>query len=472
MSWSSSTSRVEEDIDPAESSPSAPADGALRIARSGHSISRRNIDADAIKVLYRLYRAGHTAYLVGGGVRDLLLGRRPKDFDIVTSARPAQVKRLFRNCRLIGRRFRLAHLHYPDGKIIELSTFRAHPDLESRGGEEEADLLVVDDNRFGSPRQDAERRDFTINSLFYDIAGFSLIDYVGGLEDIQGRMVRTIGDPMQRFQEDPVRMVRAVKFSARLGFAIESETWLAMVRLAPMICRSAPARVSEELGRLLDEGAAARSLELMDESGLLEAMDFHLEAYLRIASRGGLEFDPDGKLIYRLLRRCDEQRGQGKLSRPLLFCFWVLPIALMEGLLAGDDEGDRWNTAVFDCVTRLGLARREAEMMSLTLSLFRRLALRRKRKRGQGRPLEEREGFAEALRLLEFFSAEMPAFAEEYEYWKQRLDDRNRRTLPVAPVRPTGLRQEVVRKPAPEADKGRRRVRRRRTGGQEDAGEF
>lgn len=462
---------LQQEIDPAHSSPSAPADGALRIARSGHSISRRNIDADAIKVLYRLYRAGHTAYLVGGGVRDLLLGRRPKDFDIVTSARPAQVKRLFRNCRLIGRRFRLAHLHYPDGKIIELSTFRAHPDLESRGPEEETpDLLVVDDNRFGSPRQDAERRDFTINSLFYDIAGFSLIDYVGGLEDIQAQMVRTIGDPMQRFQEDPVRMVRAIKFSARLGFAIEAETWRAMVRLAPMIMRSAPARVSEELGRLLDEGAAARSLELMDESGILEAMDFHLEAYLRIAARGGLEFDPDGKLIYRLLRRCDQQRGQGKLSRPLLFCFWVLPIALMEGLLSGDDEGDRWNTAVFDCVTRLGLARREAEMMSLTLSLFRRLALKRKRKRGQGRPLEEREGFAEALRLLEYFSAEVPDFRDEYEFWSQRLEDKRRAAGPPRPS--TGLRQDVVRKPAEAADRSRRRVRRRRAPGQEQTDEF
>jgi poly(A) polymerase len=467
---------LEEEIDPGHSSPSAPADGALRISRSGHSISRRNIDADAIKVLYRLYRAGHTAYLVGGGVRDLLLGRRPKDFDIVTSARPAQVKRLFRNCRLIGRRFRLAHLHYPDGKIIELSTFRAHPDLESRGPETESqDLLVVDDNRFGSPRQDAERRDFTINSLFYDIAGFSLIDYVGGLEDIHAQMVRTIGDPMQRFQEDPVRMVRAIKFSARLGFAIEAETWRAMVRLAPMIVRSAPARVSEELGRLLDEGAAARSLELMDESGLLEAMDFHLEAYLRIAARGGLEFDDDGKLIYRLLRRCDQQRGQGKLSRPLLFCFWVLPIALMEGLLSPDDEGDRWNTAVFDCVTRLGLARREAEMMSLTLSLFRRLALRRKRKRGQGRPLEEREGFPEALRLLEFFSAEVPAYQGEYEYWNQRAEEKRRSAAPPRPS--TGLRQDVVRRPAEGAgaaagDRGRRRVRRRRNPGEGATDEF
>jgi len=435
------------------------AGGGLRVSRSAHSISRRNIDPDAIKVLYRLYRAGHTAYLVGGGVRDLLLGRRPKDFDIVTSARPAQVKRIFRNCRLIGRRFRLAHLHYPDGKIIELSTFRAHPDLEGQGGEDE-DLLVVSDNRFGTPRQDAERRDFTINSLFYDISGFHLIDYVGGLEDIRAQVVRTIGDPMQRFQEDPVRMVRAIKFSARLGFAIEPETWQAMVRLAPLIQRSAPARVSEELGRLLDEGAAARSLELMDECGLLESMDFHLEAYLRVAARGGLPYDPDGRLIYRLLRRCDLQRGLGKLSRPLLFCFWVLPLALMHGLLGPDEEVALWNTAVFDCVTRLGLTRREAELMELTLSLFRRLALRRKRKRGQGRPLEEREGFLEALRLLEFFSAEVPDFEPEFVYWNQRHQELQGqlKARPAGPGRDSGIRRP------PPVDRSRRRVRRRRGG--------
>ncbi|MBT9588168.1 polynucleotide adenylyltransferase PcnB [bacterium] len=443
--------------------PSTPVPGGgQRIARSNHNISRRNIDADAIKVLYRLYRAGHTAYLVGGGVRDLLLGRRPKDFDIVTSARPAQVKRLFRNCRLIGRRFRLAHLHYPDGKIIELSTFRANPDLEPRDGDEEGDLLVVSDNRFGTPRQDSERRDFTINSLFYDIAGFCLIDYVGGLEDIRGQVIRTIGEPMQRFQEDPVRMVRAVKFSARLGFEIEPATWRAMTRLSSLIQRSAPARVSEELARLLDEGAAARSLELMDESGLLEAIDFHLEAYLRIAERGELEYDHDGRLLYRLLKRCDLQRGMGKMSRPLLFCFWILPIALMEGLLDSEDDEEGWSTVVFDSVARLGFARREAEMMHLTLSLFRRLALRRKRKRGQGRPLEEREGFPEALRLLEFFSAEVPAYAGEYDYWKQRHDERQPQRRPgaaVAAARPrTGA--PGIRKPV-ELDRGRRRLRRR-----------
>lgn len=431
--------------------------GGRRIGRSDHSISRRNIDPDAIKVLYRLYRAGHTAYLVGGGVRDLLLGRVPKDFDIVTSARPAQVKRLFRNCKLIGRRFRLAHLHFPNGKLIELSTFRAQPDLSATVPGEEEDLLVLDDNRFGTPRQDAERRDFTINSLFYDISSFSLIDYVGGLDDIRHRMVRTIGDPMQRFQEDPVRMVRAVKFSARLGFGIEQASWEAMNRLAPLIHRSAPARVSEELARLLEEGAASRSLQLLDASGLLEAIDLNLEAYLRLAERGEAPHDPDGRMLYRLLDRCDGERASGKLSRPLLFSIWVLPIALYEGLL-DNESGEGWNQAAYDCASRLGLARREMEQVSAILELFRRLALRRKRKRGQGRPLEEREGFLEALRLLEFYCPENPDLQPEYEYWLARREQAGAQPLPARGA--GGAR--------PQRTRGRRRLRRRGGGGDED----
>lgn len=394
-------------------------DGARQIARSQHNVSRKNIDSDAVKVLYRLYRAGHTAYLVGGGVRDLLLGRAPKDFDIVTSARPAQVKRLFRNCRLIGRRFRLAHLHYPNGKLIELSTFRSQPDLSAGGGEEE-DLLVLRDNRFGTPRKDAERRDFTINSLFYDISSYSLIDFVGGLEDIHGGVIRTIGDPVQRFQEDPVRMIRAIKFAARLKFAIEPKTWQAMVMLAPLVQRSAAARVSEELARLLEEGAAASSLRLLDDCGLLEAIDLNLEAYLRVAERDGFEYDADGRLVYHLLDRCDSLRSKGRLQRSFLFACWILPLALSEGLLAAGEEGE-WPAVVYDTSSRLGLARRDADSIQASLMLLRRLALKRKRKRGQGRPLEEREGFAEALRMLEFLSEKNPGLREEVDYWLEKV---------------------------------------------------
>ncbi|MBM3466081.1 MAG: polynucleotide adenylyltransferase PcnB, partial [Armatimonadetes bacterium] len=249
------------------------------IARSEHPISRKNIDSDALKVLYRLYRSGHTAFLVGGGVRDLLIGRHPKDFDVSTSARPGQVKKLFRNCWLIGRRFRLAHIHFKDHKIIEVATFRAEP---QRGdGESDEDLLVRQDNTFGTPEEDALRRDFTINGLFYDIASFSLIDYVGGVDDLESGVIRTIGDPHIRFQEDPVRMIRAVKFAARLDFAIEPETWESIHAHSEEIRKCSSARVLEEVARLMEGGASCRSIQLMKASGLLRMVLPELYEYLQ-----------------------------------------------------------------------------------------------------------------------------------------------------------------------------------------------
>ena len=192
------------------------------VPRAAHTLSRRDIDSDALKVLYRLRQADHAAYLVGGSVRDLLIGRRPKDFDIGTSAHPYQVKKLFRNCWIIGRRFRLAHVKFGQ-KIIEVATFRRQvtpteerQDASLEGGpppsdgvSDALDHLIHRDNTFGTPEEDAFRRDFTINALFYDIATFSVIDYVGGLEDLRDGIVRSIGDPEVRFREDPVRMMRA-----------------------------------------------------------------------------------------------------------------------------------------------------------------------------------------------------------------------------------------------------------------------
>src|SRR5215207_6766903 len=198
------------------------------VPRSGHRISRRDVDSDALKVLYRLNEHNYIAYLVGGSVRDLLLKRRPKDFDVGTDAHPYQIKKLFRNCWIIGRRFRLAHVRFGN-KAIEVATFRRNilPGTENEPATTEppaagdveappADLLIRHDNTFGTPEEDAFRRDFTINALFYDIATFSIIDYVGGLQDLRDGIIRSIGDPGQGFQEDPVRMFRAVAFAARL----------------------------------------------------------------------------------------------------------------------------------------------------------------------------------------------------------------------------------------------------------------
>src|SRR5229473_4956027 len=222
------------------------------IPREAHRISRRDIDPDALKVLYRLRQGNHAAYLVGGSVRDLLLGRRPKDFDIGTSAHPYQVKKLFRNCWIIGRRFRLAHVKFGT-KVIEVATFRRRvapgeevvqdgvpaPDPRTPEGEH----LIHHDNTFGTPEEDAFRRDFTINALAYDIATFSVIDYVGGLDDLRAGVVRSIGDPEVRVREDPVRMMRAVALAARLDFVIDPDVRAAISRHRNEIARSSPPRL-------------------------------------------------------------------------------------------------------------------------------------------------------------------------------------------------------------------------------------
>ena len=239
-------------------------------------IAPDQIDPDAAKVVLRLRDNGHLAYLVGGCVRDLLLGRKPKDFDVVTSATPNEIKRLFKNSRIIGRRFRLAHVFYGP-KIIETSTFRANPrELEEEEGDggdaESGDLLIRRDNVFGTPEEDARRRDFTINGLFYDIKTGQVIDHVNGMADLEARVVRTIGDPDIRFREDPIRILRAVKFAARCDLSIEPETYRRMMEHRDEIAKCAQARVSEEFYRLLRAGAARRSMELLVETDLLQML--------------------------------------------------------------------------------------------------------------------------------------------------------------------------------------------------------
>src|SRR5689334_16945546 len=260
------------------------------VPRADHAISRRLIDPDALKVLYRLHQNNFIAYLVGGGVRDLLLGRQPKDFDIGTSAHPYQVKKLFRNCWIIGRRFRLAHVRFGN-KTIEVATFRRpvtqeelaavdepQPETAMRTqGDESPDRLVHRDNTFGTPEEDAFRRDFTINALFYDIANFSIIDYTGGLDDLRAGLVRCIGDPTERFQEDPVRMLRAVAMAARLGFRIDAPIDEAIARTRGEIARSAPARLMEEFYKLLRSGAAETAFRLLAERRLLQPISTELQ---------------------------------------------------------------------------------------------------------------------------------------------------------------------------------------------------
>ena len=269
------------------------------IPRAEHIISRRDVDPDALKVLYRLHEHHYIAYLVGGSVRDLLLNRRPKDFDIGTSAHPHQVKKLFRNCWIIGRRFRLAHVKFGP-KTIEVATFRRHVAASAMTPEAEVadespnvpaesqdaalprrradDHLIQRDNTYGTPEEDAFRRDFTVNALFYDIGTFSIIDYVGGLDDLDARVIRCIGDPEVRFLEDPVRRRRAVVLAARLQLSIDPPILEAIADHRHEIARSAPARLVEEYYKILRSGHAKEAFKQLRGTGLLKAITPELAA--------------------------------------------------------------------------------------------------------------------------------------------------------------------------------------------------
>ena len=238
------------------------------IPRSEHGISRNNIDESALKVLYRLHKAGYQACLVGGAVRDLLLGKHPKDFDVATDATPEQVNSLFRNCRLIGRRFRLAHIHF-GRHIIEVATFRGHHG-ESQSGHLDESGRILRDNVYGEIEDDVWRRDFTVNALYYNISDYSVIDYVGGYEDVKQARLRLIGDPDARYREDPVRMLRAVRFAAKLGFSIDESCQQFILEQGALLRDIPSARLYEEVLKMFHTGHAIQSFQGLREYRLLE----------------------------------------------------------------------------------------------------------------------------------------------------------------------------------------------------------
>ncbi|MDP9036261.1 MAG: polynucleotide adenylyltransferase PcnB [Myxococcota bacterium] len=335
------------------------------------------IDPDAAKVVRRLERSGHQAYLVGGCVRDLLLGGKPKDFDIATSARPEDCRALFRNCRIIGRRFRLAHILFGGSKVIEVATFRRNPAMEAP--EEEAgdvfdDLLIRSDNVFGEAHEDALRRDFTINALFYDLDRQQVLDWCGGMEDVRGRTIHTIGDPTVRFREDPIRILRAIKFAARLDLGIAPEVYDAMVATREDLGKAARPRVFEEILRLLRGGAAHRSMWLMWETGTMAVLLPELAAFLddEEATQGGAQ------RFFRNMDAIDSlTRSQG---RPLndIVLWTVLLREPLEEACAGERDRIRSATDFLDpIIERVAVPRRIADAVRRIVAILPRLAMGR-----------------------------------------------------------------------------------------------
>jgi poly(A) polymerase len=284
----------------------------LIVGPKEHKIPLKEFDRDALHVMQRLQEAGHTAYLVGGGVRDLFLGKKPKDYDISTDARPGQLRKIFRNSRTIGRRFRLVQVFFPGNKIIEVSTFRCRSEYDLEG----TDVVLAANNTYGDERDDAFRRDLTINGLFYEIEKQTIIDYVGGVQDLKDKIVRIIGDAQRRISRDPVRMMRAVRHAARSGFQIEEQTWEAIKAHGSALAVCPVSRIRDELFKDLRGGASAPWLKLAAESGLfVELMPCYqkmldpgvvtsLQAHLAVVDRlraEGVVFDDDFLLSLLLL---------------------------------------------------------------------------------------------------------------------------------------------------------------------------
>ncbi|MEW5562490.1 polynucleotide adenylyltransferase PcnB [Enterobacter asburiae] len=292
------------------------------IPREQHAISRKDISENALKVLYRLNKAGYEAYLVGGGVRDLLLDKKPKDFDVTTSATPEQVRKLFRNCRLVGRRFRLAHVMFGP-EIIEVATFRGHHDgspddrATSQRGQ---NGMLLRDNIFGSIEEDAQRRDFTINSLYYSVADFTVRDYVGGMRDLQDGVIRLIGNPETRYREDPVRMLRAVRFAAKLNMSISPDTAEPIPRLATLINDVPPARLFEESLKLLQAGYGFETYKLLREYSLFQPLFPTITRYFTENGDSPME-----RIISQVLKNTDNRiHNDMRVNPAFLFAamFW------------------------------------------------------------------------------------------------------------------------------------------------------
>jgi poly(A) polymerase len=362
------------------------------LERSQHPISRRDIDPNVLKVLYRLTGADYAAYLVGGGVRDLMMGRRPKDFDVATSAHPQQVRDLFRNSRLIGRRFRLVHVFFGP-QNIEVATFRRR----AEDVPEDDDPMIRHDNTFGTPEEDAFRRDFTINALFYDPRTFQVIDYVDGVPDLDARLIRTVGDPEVRMREDPVRMIRAVRFATKLDFEIEPATRAAIERHSGDLAKSSVPRLVEEIFRTLSFKGADRALFLMEQLGLLEVLLPKISAHLRASSdaTAGSENSATARNLAALGRSID--KGAEPSRALVLACLF----ADLHRTTTPNAADAAQRLELVEHLRERGFSRADTDHMRLLLEATTHMMARSR----QARRIARRPYYAEARRLFELIAA-------------------------------------------------------------------
>jgi poly(A) polymerase len=472
------------------------------IPRSKHAISRKWISHNAVRVLYKLKEHGYFAYLVGGSVRDLLLGREPKDFDIATDATPGEIKKAFHNCRLIGRRFRLAHVHFHD-EIIEVATFRsmvsdepeavdaapvaeqlplqlteqhAQESVASPGAEGQAPStpatptkapvrpkpprmlkteggMILRDNVFGTPEEDALRRDFTVNALFYSIADFSVIDYVGGMQDLERGLIRIIGDPLVRFTEDPVRMVRAVRFAALLGFEIEEKTYSAMLELKDQVALASPSRMYEEVLKLFLLGEGEKTYQLLRKTGLFNVIFPRLNEWVDRES-GGFPRIWVGKA----LEWVDGCVQAGRQVPPHMLFALMFGQLIEEKAVELEKQGVPALDALSRAVTEIMLEQTQRVQIPRKIGLSMRDIFwdqhRFEKREGKyPRYFLRRPGFADAFEYLRFTSETTGEKKELRFWWKEFIKEH-----PLAPGEEKEIQESAKRKAKPTR-------RRRRRGG-------
>ncbi len=324
------------------------------IPRAEHPVSREHISENALKVLYRLHNSGYQAYLVGGCIRDVMLGKEPKDFDVTTDATPEQIKGLFRNCRLIGRRFRLAHIVF-GREIIEVATFRGHhqnvDDDQSKVSKQSDHGQLLRDNVFGTIEEDAQRRDFTVNAMYYNIADYSITDFAGGMEAIKQRKIELIGDPEVRYKEDPVRMLRAIRFATKLDMEISPETAQPIKHMASLLANIPPARLFEEVLKLFLSGQGLATYKLLIEYNLFESLFPQLAPLLTQPQSREVKF------VEQVLTNTDNRINTGQRVTPAFifaaFMWYPLEERCQQHMAEGGlNHFDAFNLALNDVLHR------------------------------------------------------------------------------------------------------------------------
>jgi poly(A) polymerase len=426
-------------------------------ARDQHAISRKQISPNALRVLYRLREAGFAGFLVGGAVRDLLIGQQPKDFDVATDATPEQVRQLFRNCRLIGRRFRLAHVMF-GAEIIEVATFRASggDDTDDSAERVSESGRILRDNVYGSIEDDALRRDFTCNALYYTIEDFSVRDFVGGFEDCRERMLRLIGDPETRYREDPVRMLRAVRLAAKLGFRIEAESEAPIRNLGGLLREASSARLFDESQKLFLSGHALASLRGLQRLGLLAEVLPDVDAALCSDSSGLCQ-----QMLEQAMRNTDERVAAGKPVTPaylfaaLLWPVYAAGVQLMlnEGHALAVAEQRAADRAILRQVQHIAIPRRFSQQMEEIWFMQTRLQHRQRRRVLK---LLAHPRFRAAFDFLELRASVVAQLGDELAFWRGMQGEQREQFLEHQPL----CTEDVASKP--------RRRRRKRAASSSD----